>query len=993
MRNIFGRTADDTVQSYALRYGVAIAAVAAATGVRLLLDPELGNLSPFPVFFFAIILTARYCGLLPALSGTFISIFAADYFLVEPRGSFGFHGNAQFFDLAVYLGVSIALAIVGSRMYSAAQRQSRQLRETSDTLAEAEEKLGLMLKSTGVSVWNLDLVRDSISADENAAAQLGIPLEKFPRNIEEFAASVHPDDRERVQHEVAAALQQGAPYDTRFRTIRPDGTVRCLATRGKVYRDSNGRPVQFTGFCTDVTDQWQTEENLRGALQRVAAEARFRELLEAAPQAVLVTNSAGKIVVVNAQAETLFGYQRQEMLGQTIELLVPQRFQEPHAAHRREYQRDPYKRRKNTGLDLYARRKDGTELPVEISLSPLETEEGELVYSTIQDITERRNAERSREELAAIVDYSDDAIIRKSLEGAILNWNAGAERLYGYTTQEALGKPISMLMPSLGCQEWPRIKAKLQQGEVVRQETVRRRKDGALIDVALTVSPIRNLAGEVMAASAIARDISQRKKTEQEILKLNGRLEQTAAKAEAANLAKSTFLSTMSHEIRTPMNAILGYAQLMERDSSLGPEAKANLKIIGRSGEHLLALINDVLDMSKIEAGRVELHPLTFHLGRLLNDLAAMFRLRAEAKGLQFELVTGGEQTPYVVADEGKTRQILINLLGNAVKFTRSGKIVLRVELESREGKLWMAAAIADSGPGMTEEEQSRLFEPFCQPTRDLNTQQGTGLGLAISRKYARLMGGDIAVASTAGEGSTFLLEVPVGRGDGAVANRQVATGRVVRVHGEPEFWRILVVDDRPENRGWLVKLLASVGFSVREAGNGASGIQVWEEWRPQLILMDVHMPVMDGLEATRRIKASAQAGETVVIALTASAMQEDRTSVRQSGADDFLAKPCGEEELLEKIAVHLHVAYEYAPTAAEEQPATLSAESLREFPAAMVQQMRDATLSGNRRMLNRLIGEMRRSEDAGPAQALQELVDRCEYDALMELLEAGCQR
>jgi CheY-like chemotaxis protein len=376
-----------------------------------------------------------------------------------------------------------------------------------------------------------------------------------------------------------------------------------------------------------------------------------------------------------------------------------------------------------------------------------------------------------------------------------------------------------------------------------------------------------------------------------------------------------------------------------------------------------------------------------------LNDLAAMFRLRAEAKGLQFELVTGGEQTPYVVADEGKTRQILINLLGNAVKFTRSGKIVLRVELEAREGKLWMAAAIADSGPGMTEEEQSRLFEPFCQPTRDLNTQQGTGLGLAISRKYARLMGGDIAVASTAGEGSTFLLEVPVGRGDGAVANRQVATGRVVRVHGEPEFWRILVVDDRPENRGWLVKLLASVGFSVREAGNGASGIQVWEEWRPQLILMDVHMPVMDGLEATRRIKAAAQAGETVVIALTASAMQEDRTSVRQSGADDFLAKPCGEEELLQKIAVHLRVAYEYAPTAAEEQPATLSAESLREFPAAMVQQMRDATLSGNRRLLNRLIGEMRRSDDAGPAQALQELVDRCEYDALMELLEAGCQR
>jgi CheY-like chemotaxis protein len=293
----------------------------------------------------------------------------------------------------------------------------------------------------------------------------------------------------------------------------------------------------------------------------------------------------------------------------------------------------------------------------------------------------------------------------------------------------------------------------------------------------------------------------------------------------------------------------------------------------------------------------------------------------------------------------------------------------------------------------MTEEEQSRLFEPFCQPTRDLNTQQGTGLGLAISRNYARLMGGEIAVASASGRGATFIFEIPIERGDSGVAKARSATGRVIRVRPDREPARILVADDHPENRGWLVKLLDSVGFAVREANNGEMAVQVCEEWQPQLILMDIHMPVMDGLEATQRIKASPRGNQTVVIALTASAMESDRRSVERSGADDFLAKPCGEDELLEKISARLNVDYEYAESAEEECPASaLTSVRLREFPPAVVTQLREATLSGNRRMLNRLIGEIRDSHDAGPAQALQELVDRYEYDTLTELLEAACQ-
>jgi signal transduction histidine kinase/CheY-like chemotaxis protein len=515
--------------------------------------------------------------------------------------------------------------------------------------------------------------------------------------------------------------------------------------------------------------------------------------------------------------------------------------------------------------------------------------------------------------------------------------------------------------------------------------------------VALTVSPIKNSLGEITGASVIARDISQRKRTEEHILSLNRRLEQKAAEAEAANRAKSTFLSTMSHEIRTPMNAILGYAQLMARDGSLGSEAKANLKIIGRSGEHLLTLINEILDMSKIEAGRVELHPVTFNLSRLLDDLAAMFRLRAEAKALHFELLTHEESAHYIVADEGKTRQVLINLLGNAVKFTQVGRIALQVSLEPREtGQLWLSASIGDSGPGIPEAEQTRLFEPFYQPRRDLNIQEGTGLGLAISRKYARLMGGDITVTSVRGQGSTFRFEIPIGRGDKGVTKTRTLSGRVTGIRAGQEAPRILVVDDHPENRSWLITLLVAVGFRAREAVNGEAALQAWEEWQPRLILMDVHMPVMDGLEATRRIKSSAEGKSTVVIAVTASAMHEDRRAAENSGADDFLAKPCGEDDLLEKIASHLQIAYEYEQTSVGALPAAgdgaLTADRLRRFPPEFVEQLRHATLSGNRRLLDKLILGTGYSTDAKAARALQELVGRYDYDALTQLLEGVCQ-
>jgi two-component system, sensor histidine kinase and response regulator len=390
-------------------------------------------------------------------------------------------------------------------------------------------------------------------------------------------------------------------------------------------------------------------------------------------------------------------------------------------------------------------------------------------------------------------------------------------------------------------------------------------------------------------------------------------LQEAVIIADAANRAKSEFLANMSHELRTPLNVILGFTQVMSHYRDLSTEHQQNLAIINRAGEHLLNLINDILEMSKIEAGRITLNLNNFDLIRLLENLQEMLRFRATSKGLELAFEYTSYLPQYIEADESKLRQVLLNLLGNAIKFTDTGRVVLRVGTRHPQ---YLIFEVQDTGRGIAPQEIDLLFEAFGQTETGRKSQQGTGLGLAISRKYVQLMGGDISVTSTVNEGSKFAFDLQIGLAAASEIQIKKTSRQVISLAPDQSEYRILLVDDATDSRLVLVKILTSIGFRVQEAANGTEAIALWQTWQPHLILMDMRMPIMDGYEATTVIKTREETSisnhKTIIIALTANAFEEQREAILKAGCNDYINKPFREEQLLEKLSEYLGVQYIY---------------------------------------------------------------------------------
>jgi PAS domain S-box-containing protein len=506
---------------------------------------------------------------------------------------------------------------------------------------------------------------------------------------------------------------------------------------------------------------------------------------------------------------------------------------------------------------------------------------------------------------------------------------------------------------------------------------------------------IINEAGEIVKLFGTAIDISDRKQVEEA-------LQQAKEAAEVANHAKSEFLANMSHELRTPLNAILGFAQVMQRNSTLSTQDREYLNIIMNSGEHLLGLINDILDMSKIEAGKITFTETSFDLHRLLASLEEMFHIRATSKGLQL-IIEPAEQLPqYVQTDEAKLRQVLINLLDNAVKFTESGQVTLRIksELLSRQElprtNYQLCFEIEDTGPGIQPEEIEILFLPFIQSTSNRRYNEGTGLGLPISRKFVQLMGGELTVNSQLGKGSTFKFDLSLKLAQSTDIKIQQTTGRVIELAPNQKKYRILIVEDNLTNRLLLVKLLTSVGFQVAEAVNGKQAIDLFNSWQPHLILMDLRMPVMDGFEATKLIKQAPNGQEVVIIALTASVFEDRQEVILQVGCDDFISKPFQENLLFEKIAAHLGVLYIYQaqlqPTSPEgETFEQLTPEALAVMPKEWLTQLNAAAETCQDENIFALLDQIPKSQEALKL-ALIDLVDNFRLDIIFDLTQAAAQ-
>jgi PAS domain S-box-containing protein len=854
--------------------------------------------------------------------------------------------------------------------------------ERTSELRASEERYRTLFDGVPIGLYRTTPVGKVLEANLAVVQMFDFPnRDTAIETINTTELYVNPDDRARWQ---AMMEKEGIVRDFEMQLHRYDGELVWLSDSARAVKDEDGNVLYYEGSLEDITERKGVEQELR------RQKDYFEALFSNSPVAIVTADMDANVVSWNPRAETLFGYSFEEALGRNLDSLVAS---DPSIRQEGLSLTEKVKRMNRVQLTSKRNRKDGSLVDVDILVLPLILA-GEKAgfYVMYHDVSDLKNVERElrrqKNYFESLFINSPIAIMTSDLQSKVVTWNPMAEKMFGYRQEEAIGRFVDDLVatdPNI------REQAELYTRELLATERIqvtakRTRKDGTLVDVEVLAMPAI-VDGEKVGYIGIYYDISE--------------LLQARREAEAANQAKSIFLANMSHELRTPLNAILGFTQLMDGDSNLTSGQQENLKIINQSGEHLLALVNDVLDMSKIEAGQVKLRQKPFDLYQLMDSLEEIFRFQTEKKGLDLDFQVAGEVPRFVISDEGKLRQVLNNLIGNALKFTRQGGIRLQFSATPvGSAKNELHFDVYDTGPGIAPEDMEAVFDPFVQAASTSDSQatqtpEGTGLGLSISRRFARLMGGDITVSSKYGEGSHFSFYMSAGIPEFEEVLEAAPKRDVIGLEPDQPVYRILVVEDRETNRRFLVKLLQQAGFEVQEAANGQEALDCWVSWQPHLIWMDMRMPVMNGREATRRIKSMPGGESVAIIALTATAFDEEREQIMMDGCDDFVCKPFRVEEIFEMLEKHLKVRFIYEketiPAAEAERLERSSSSECAEILANQspkwIDELQQATQRADMFRILELIEQIR-DQDPELARLLTEYSERYEYQEILDLID-----